>query len=146
MSCLLDVNLLIALAWPSHVNHTLAQNWFKQNRKDGWSTCPITQTGFVRISSNPKFIDGAVAPGEAIALLSKVTNAKDHVFWPDNLNLADKQPLPVAHLLGHRQVTDAYLLGLAIKHKGKLATLDKGVTALLSDTGLRQKHLVLLTG
>lgn len=144
MSYLLDVNLLIALAWPSHVHHALVQAWFRRNKRNGWSTCPITQTGFVRISSNPKFIDGAVTPGEAIGLLNRVTRAKEHTFWPDDLNLTVTQALPVSHLLGHRQVTDAYLLGLAIQHDGKLATLDQGVAALMPDAKIRQKHLVVI--
>ncbi len=144
MSHLLDINLLIALAWPSHVHHTLAQQWFKKNKSNGWSTCPITQTGFVRISSNPKFIDSAVTPTEALALLSRVTKFEDHRFWPDDLNLAKRHLLPVSHLLGHRQVTDAYLLSLAIQHDGKLATLDQGVAALISDTEIRQKHLMVI--
>jgi toxin-antitoxin system PIN domain toxin len=144
LSYLLDVNLLIALAWPSHVHHVLAQNWFANNCRAGWSTCPITQTGFVRISSNPKFIDGAVTPREAITLLSTVTASEDHTFWSDDLNVADTQLLPVSHLLGHQQVTDAYLLSLAIKHNGKLTTLDQGVSALIPDIKRRRKHLVVV--
>lgn len=146
MSHLLDINLLIALAWPSHVHHTLAQKWFEQNKGNGWSTCPITQMGFVRISSNPKFIDSAVTPSEALALLNRVTKFEDHRFWPDDLNLADRHLLPASHLLGHRQVTDAYLLGLTIQHEGKLATLDQGVAALIPDPELRQKHLTVIVG
>ena len=144
MTYLLDVNLLIALAWPSHVHHTIAQEWFRDNRRAGWSTCPVTQIGFVRISSNPKFIDGAVAPGEAIALLRQVTTARDHTFWPDNFDVATSDEIPPTLLLGHRQVTDAYLLGLAIHCQGKLATLDNGITALLPSAEARSKYLEIL--
>lgn len=144
MTYLLDINVLIALAWPSHVHHRLAQDWFKRNRRRGWATCPITQTGFVRISSNPKFIDGAVSPGEALGLLRRVTCARDHSFWPDTLNITNEDEMLRTHLLGHRQVTDAYLLALAIHQNGKLATLDDGISALLPDTELRTKHLETL--
>ena len=142
---LLDVNLLIALAWPSHVHHPLAQAWFAQNRHRGWATCPITQLGFVRISSNPQFIDGAVSPGEAIKFLRQVTNAKDHSFWPDALNVTEANQMPQSNLLGHRQVTDVYLLALVIAQKGKLATLDGGVSALLPRAELRAKHIEVLS-
>jgi predicted nucleic acid-binding protein len=100
--------------------------------------------GFVRISSNPKFIDSAVTPGEALALLSRVTKFEDHQFWSDDLNLADRHLPSTSHLLGHRQVTDAYLLGLAIQHNGKLATLDQGVAALIPDPAIQQKHLTVI--
>ncbi len=113
MTYLLDVNVLIALAWPSHIHHRLAQDWFKQNRRRGWSTCPITQTGFVRISSNPKFIDGAVSPGEAIGFLRQVTRAKGHRFLAATLDITNEREMLCTRLLGHRQVTDAYLLALA---------------------------------
>ena len=144
MNYLLDTNMLIALAWPSHVHHRLAQDWFKRNRRRGWSTCPIMQTGFVRISANPKFIDGAVSPGEAIALLRRVTKSKDHSFWADTLNITNENEMLRTHLLGHRQVTDAYLLALAISQKGKLATLDGGIASLLPDAGLQTKHLEII--
>ena len=142
---LLDVNLLIALAWPSHVHHSLAQAWFAYNRSQGWATCPITQLGFVRISSNPRFIDGAVSPNEAISLLLQVTKADDHSFWPDMLAVTDASHMPTSHLLGHRQVTDTYLLALAIDQNAKLATLDGGISALLPDAELRTRHLEVLT-
>lgn len=144
MTYLLDVNVLIALAWPSHIHHALTQEWFKRNRRKGWSSCPITQTAFARISSNPKFIDAAVTPNEAIELLRTVTNSKEHEFWPDDLNVTNSAEMPTSHLLGHRQLTDAYLLGLAIQHKGKLATLDAGIESLIPNAQARQKHLEII--
>jgi uncharacterized protein len=126
---LLDVNVLIALAWPSHVHYRQAQAWFLRKRTAGFRTCPVTETGFVRISSNPKFTPDAVTPAEALALLDRITALAGHAFWPDDLPLK-----AVAHpdqpILGHRQVTDAYLLALAKSHGGKLATLDRGVLSL----------------
>jgi predicted nucleic acid-binding protein len=73
---LLDLNVLIALAWPSHVHHAVAQTWFGRNRRQGWATYPMTQTGFLRISSNPKFIDGAVTPGEARSFCAGLQHLK----------------------------------------------------------------------
>lgn len=133
MIYLLDVNVLIALAWPSHVHHGAAQTWFRATGQRGWATCPITQTAFVRISSNPKFIDGAVTPSQAVELLAEVTKRTRHEFWADDLSIAETAVIPWPHVVGHRQVTDAYLLGLAQSHGGKLATLDGGVSALLPD-------------
>ena len=135
---LLDVNLLVALSWPSHVHHDAAHRWFKSHQAAGWATCPMTQCGLVRISSNPAIITDAVNPSEALALLRRIVVLPHHRFVPDDLNLLDG---PVDLLLGHRQVTDTYLLGLAMKHRAKLATLDKSVTSLLADPKDRSKYI-----
>jgi len=127
---LLDVNMLIALAWPSHVHHRIAHAWFAEHSSEGWATCPLTQCSFVRISSNEKIIREAVSPKEALALLGQIIAHKNHVFWPDDARLTD-EAIPSGLLVGHRQVMDAYLLGLAIRHGGHLVTLDAGVSALL---------------
>ena len=145
MKYLLDVNLMIALAWPSHVHHLPAQRWFQRIGQKGWASCPMTQTAFVRISSNPKFIDGAVSPQEAISLLMKATASKDHEFWPDDLEFTGGSTIPVTHLIAHRQVTDAYLLGLAMKRSGKVATLDSGIRALLPKPADQGKFLEILS-
>jgi len=138
---LLDINVLIALAWPSHVHHSLAQAWFASNRTAGFRTCPITQSGFVRISSNPKFIPDAVAPRQALALLERIVSAKEHEFWPDDLPVADA----IAEtdlVVGHSQVMDAYLIALAHHHGGLLATLDSRTLSL----GRTAKDAVELLG
>ncbi len=131
---LLDVNVLIALAWPSHVHHAEAQAWFGRRRKVGFRTCPLTQLGFVRISSNPGFSPQAVSPKEAEDLLSRITALPEHGFWPDDLpyaNALGQPPGKIARTVaGHRQVTDAYLIGLAAAHGGVLATLDRAASAL----------------
>lgn len=127
---LLDVYVLVALAWPSHIHHNATHEWFGANRSKGWATCPMTQCGFVRVSSNPAIIPEAVAPIEAIALLESAMKRPDHVFWPDSIPVHDN-PVPSQLRAGHRQVTDAYLLGLAIHHQGRLVTLDLGVAAVL---------------
>lgn len=126
---LLDVNVLIALTWPSHVHHHQAQKWFAQRRRAGFRTCPLTQTGFVRISSNPHFTPEAVSPKEALALLDRITALPSHAFWPDDLPLKEALGTDQA-IVTHRQITDAYLLALARVRGGILATLDRGVLSL----------------
>ncbi len=142
---LLDVNLLIALAWPSHVHHQEARVWFSENAINGWATCPLTQCAFVRISSNRKIIPEAVTPKEALALLHKSVSLKTHVFWKDDISILDKH-IPSALLVGHRQITDAYLLGLAIHYGGQFVTLDGGVSNLLPINSQNRDtlHTVLL--
>jgi hypothetical protein len=127
---LLDTNLLIALFWPSHERHGLALKWFTRHRGKGWATCPITEAGFVRIVSNPAFSRDAVQPREAIQVLGANTAAKDHQFWPAEPPLAEAVAFAGVRLMGHQQITDAYLLGLAISRGGVLATLDRRIGAL----------------
>ena len=96
--------------------------WFTRHRAKGWATCPFTQAGFVRSVSNPAFSRDAVQPREAIHVLSSNTAAKDHAFWPDQLPVAEAVAFTRVRLMGHQQVTDAYLLGLAIRRGGVLAS------------------------
>ena len=142
---LLDTNLLIALLWPSHEQHGLALKWFTRHRGRGWATCPITQAGFVRIVSNPAFSRDAVQPREAIHVLSANTAAKDHTFWPDELPFADAVAFTGVRLMGHQQVTDACLLGLAVRRRGILATLDQRIAALTEPKSAERKALELVS-
>jgi len=91
----LDVNMLIALAWPSHIHHGPAHAWFAANAVRGWATCPLTQCGFVRISSNPGIIPEAVTPQAALDLLRQIVANKHHAFWPDDI-AAWMTPYPVS--------------------------------------------------
>jgi uncharacterized protein len=130
---LLDVNVLIALMWPAHEHHTQAQDWFSRNSRQGWATCPLTEAAFVRIIANPAFSRDAVTPPEAVKLLAANLNHPSHHFWPDEISfVAAIQPL-ARRLVGHQQVTDAYLLGLAMYKQGKLAPMDRAVLALLPE-------------
>jgi hypothetical protein len=141
---LLDTNLLIALLWSSHEKHGLALKWFARHRAKGWATCPITQAGFVRIVSNPAFSRDAVQPREAIHVLSANTVAKDHAFWADEIDVAKAVAFAEIRLVGHQQVTDAYLLGLAIHRGGKLATLDQRIAALTETNSAGRKALEMV--
>lgn len=138
---LLDTNLLIALLWPSHERHDVASSWFKRARGRGWATCPVTQAGFVRIVANPAFSRDAVTPLEAIQVLAANTAAKDHRFWSDDVPLAASVAFAGHRLIGHNQITDAYLLGLAVRKGGKLATLDRGISSLTTATSAERKAL-----
>ena len=128
---LLDTNVLIALLWPSHARHEPALKWFARRRSKGWATCPLTEAGFVRIVSNPAFSRDAVTPREAAGVLAANTASEDHAFWPDALPLVEAAAFADARLVGHQQVTDAYLLGLALRRGGVLATLDDRIAALI---------------
>jgi toxin-antitoxin system PIN domain toxin len=138
---LLDTNLLIALLWPSHERHAAAVKWFARHRGHGWATCAVTQTGFVRIVSNPAFSRDAVQPREATQVLAANTAARDHAFWADELPFADAVAFAGVRLIGHQQVTDAYLLGLAIHRGGVLATLDQRIEALTAPKAAERKAL-----
>lgn len=118
---LLDVNVLLALAWPNHQHHAAAQRWFAGAGRRGWATCPLTELAFVRLSSNPAFTPSAVPPGEALALLALMRRQGRHHTWSE-LPAADG--LSALRLLGHQQVNDAYLLLTARRHGGVLATFD----------------------
>jgi uncharacterized protein len=128
---LLDINVLIALAWPNHVHHQAALGWFGRNRKSGWATCPLTQSGFVRVSSNAHVLTDARSPREAIALLRRIVGLRDHVFWPDDISVAASEFIDEQKLLGCRQITDAHLLAVALRHGGRIATLDRGLAHLV---------------
>lgn len=131
---LLDTNVVIALAWPNHVHHYDAQAWFREKGSRGFRTCPLTQTGFVRISCNAALTPRAVTPAEALELLARMMQLPGHEFWPDDIPLHTALARTPA-LVGHRQITDAYLLGLAFKHHGVLATLDLGFRSLARGDG-----------
>jgi toxin-antitoxin system PIN domain toxin len=129
---LLDINLLVALLWTNHEQHEAAGNWFRAQRTSEWATCPITQAGFVRVSSNPRVFPDAPSPGKALEVLEENLRHPRHRFWKDDISYAEAVA-PIAGLLtGYLQVTDAYLLGLAIRKGGMLATFDAGIAALAS--------------
>jgi uncharacterized protein len=143
-TALLDLNTLIALAWPNHVHHHFAHAWFKREAKHGWATCPLTESGFLRLSSNPRIIPEAVSVNEALAVLKMMTNLKHHMFWPDDLSWIDTNNFPFSAPVHHRQITDAYLLALAIHRKGRLVTFDQNIPSLLPAHSTYTSSLVIL--
>ena len=141
---LLDTNVLIALLWPAHKHHSVAQQWFGSIQRAGWATCPFTQCGFVRIITDPAFSRDAVTPSEACQRLAAVTGHPRHRFFPATISYPDATSLFLMHK--HQQITDAYLLGLAIHHKAKLATFDTGIAKLLPDGDRQHASLHLIEG
>lgn len=138
---LLDINVLMALAWDTHPQFKAAERWFVSQR-GRWASCPLTQLGFVRLSANPKIVSHAGNPRLANEALDKLLAAPRHEFWPDSLDLADEPRY--AKLQGHNQFTDAYLLALAQRHKGRLATFDQAVASLAREFLGSDAHVVIL--
>lgn len=124
---LLDVNVLVALAWDSHVHHAAAREWFAVQRTAGWATCPVTESGFVRVSTNRRILPHAIGVEAAVGVLRTLRSAGAHRFLADDVSITDPD-VPAAS--GHRRVTDAHLLALARRHAARLATFDAGVHAL----------------
>lgn len=124
---LLDVNALVALAWDSHVHHAAMRSWFDANAERGWATCPVTESGFVRVSSNPKVLPSPIGVGAARQVLAVLRAVDGHRFVADDVSLADAD-VPAFH--GHRQVTDVHLLTLARRHGLRLVTFDAGLGSL----------------
>lgn len=129
--CLLDVSVLVALSWPGHQFHEAVQRWFARNAPKGWATCPIVQAGFVRIVSNPAFSPHAVSVADAVSALRGTISHPAHQFWADEISFHDALRF-LKGLTGHKQVTDAYLVGLAIHHRGRLATTDRRIAEISS--------------
>lgn len=128
---LLDVNFLIALGWPNHVHHDLARNWFTAHHRTGWATTPITEIGFVRISSNRAMLRPAATPAASVQLLRQLAELPGHYFWPDDASMIVGPGNTVDHLLSHRDVTDAHLLALARSRQGRLVTFDARMSRLV---------------
>ncbi len=144
MKSLLDLNILFALTWSSHIHHESAHQWFKKERGQGWATCPITQSGLVRLSSNKKILAEAVTPTEAYILLNTLVALPDHQFLADSIPLNEAIIFQQVNILGHRQITDAYLLSLAIYNEARLISFDKGLKQLCPKQF--SKYLLVLEG
>jgi uncharacterized protein len=141
---LFDVNLLLALAWPTHVHHDAAHNWLAARLERLWSTCPMTQAGFVRVSALAGVTQSFVTIADAMAILAASTSVSDHVFWGQTMPLAEMTPELRSRITGPRQLTDALLLDLAIRNNGVLATLDQRISQLLSPGSPNRKHLEVI--
>lgn len=141
-ACLLDVNVLIALMWPAQEAHGRAVAWLRNNHKMGWATCPFTETAVVRILSNPAFSKQALSPGEAEEVLAANLKHSSHRFWAADIDYASAISPFSQSIAGHKQVSDAYLLGLAIHRRGKLVTLDQRIRAMLAE-GSRSREIII---
>lgn len=126
MRALLDVNVLIALMDAGHVHHEMAMNWLEKNLSFGWASCPITQNGCIRIMSQPNY-PGALPVTQVADRLAEAVASVEHEFWPDSISLLDSNVFSWSKVLGHRQVTDIYLLTLAVQNGGRFVTLDRRI-------------------
>jgi len=133
MIALLDVNVLIALVDSAHIHHHAAKRFFKSTQATGWATCPLTENGFLRILGRPGTDHGPDSPNTARILLRSLLGTPGHDFWSDDLSLADSTVFP--SLPKARDLTDLYLLGLAVKHGGRLATFDRHLDPTLVKDG-----------
>jgi toxin-antitoxin system PIN domain toxin len=137
--CLLDANVLIALAWPNHTHHAAAQAWFGREQANGWGTCLVTQLAFVRVSAHTA-LEYHVSPPEACRKLNEIISLPNHSFWsepPDGYaNPAFVRTIP--DTLMHQMVTDGYLATLAAVHGGKLVTFDRQLARIFRQVVLIQ--------
>ena len=122
---LLDVNVLIALIDPAHVLHNKAHEWFAQSGKKAWATCPLTQNGVLRIVGHSRYPTSPGTPAAVAELMTSFMTHPGHKFWPDDVTLLGNASIHAARLLDSSQITDSYLLALAVANGGKLATFDR---------------------
>jgi toxin-antitoxin system PIN domain toxin len=141
---LLDANALIALGWPAHEHHEPVQRWFSRHAQQGWATTALTQAAFVRIVSQPAFSGRSLGVGEVAGLLLRNLAHARHRLLPLDFGFEQVLGCCTGGVVGHRQMTDAYLLTTAIRHDMKLLTFDSGLPALLSNAAERQRHITLL--
>lgn len=143
MTCfLLDVNVLIALVDPAHVQHEAAHVWFARVGKKAFATCPITEMGLLRIVGHPKYPHSPGPPSAVVASLLALRGMKGHAFWPDSISPVDSNALDASLLSSHARVTDSYLLALARANRGKLATLDARLATDVVADGARHLELI----
>ncbi len=146
MTYLLDVNVLIALCDNYHSHHLESKRWFVSEKNRSWATCPMTQNGFVRITSKPNYPGGHGFVPEQLSTLRTLCKLAVHTFWPDDVTLLEVSWMKSADLVSPSQLTDLYLLALAIKHGGKLVTFDKKIPAHLIRGGKEALVLLQLPG
>ena len=142
MRALLDVNVLIALLDVDHVHHTTSHAWLAANIDAGWASCPLTQNGCIRIMSQPRY-PGMLSAAALADRLAAATRTPWHRFWPDGLSLLDDDVLDWTAILSARQVTDVYLLALAVANEGCFVTFDRSVP-IRAVPNARPGHLILL--
>lgn len=128
MTYLLDVNVLIALIDPTHANHDDAHRWFARDGAHDWATCPLTENGVIRVVSHPKYPNTPGSPAVVAGVITRMRRLPNHSFWPDDVSLLDERRVDQGKLLSTGQLTDSYLLALAVAHDGRLATFDRRLT------------------
>jgi toxin-antitoxin system PIN domain toxin len=142
MRALLDINILIALLDQDHAMHAQASAWFAGKAARGWASCPITQNGCLRVMSHPSY-PNSLKVGAIIERLGEAIATAQHQFWADDVSLLDARIADRTRIHGPRQVTDLYLLSLAVRRGGCFVSFDATIprTAI---AGAEKKHLVTL--
>ncbi len=139
---LLDVNVLIALIDPSHMQHDRAHEWFASTGKHAWATCPLTENGVLRIVGHARYPNSPGTPAAVAGIMSSLRSLPGHEFWPDSLSLLDGRQVDTERLSDSAQVTDTYLLALASSHRGRLATFDRHLVTNAVTNGSKALHLI----
>ena len=146
---LLHINVLIALIDPAHQFHESAHTWFRSQRSRGWATCPITENGCLRIMSNPGYPFPGLTIERVRGILTELVRVEGHRFWPDSLSFLEGPRLKAKRFdltqIGTKQLTDLYLLSLAIANGGRLITFDRGVPGQ-AIAGFQPEDMEVLTG
>lgn len=142
MRALLDVNVLIALHDRDHVHHTRAADWLDAHSAPGWASSPLTQNGCLRIMSQSAY-SNPQALSVLIQMLQRSTTTPWHALWPDDLSILDASAFRHSHIHSPKQLTDLYLLGLAVKHHGCLVSFEQRIP-LNAVLGAQADHLVVL--
>ncbi len=119
--------MLVALFDPVHIHHEVAHAWFERHRDEGWATCPLTENGLIRVLASPAYPGRRTPLADALARLGTFVQAESHQFWEDTVTLRNAQYVDPAHIGGAHQVTDVYLLALAVRNEGRLVTLDQRI-------------------
>lgn len=127
MRALFDVSFLLAMLDADHMAHGRARVWWAKERENGWASSPIVQNGFLRIISQRSYLSPRSIP-DAIVMLRLATLSPEHQFWSDDVSILDASIIDHSRLLGPRQITDIYLLALAVKNGGRFVTLDTGIS------------------
>lgn len=142
MRALLDVNVLLALMDRAHVHHSSALAWWRNERDEGWASCPLTQNGFVRIACQGRYPERPTA-AQAIEQLRRQLAEPGHEFWPDDISVVETALFDRTYILGPKQISDVYLLALAVKNGGRFVTFDRGIP-LRAVRGAEPRHLAVL--
>jgi toxin-antitoxin system PIN domain toxin len=142
LTYLLDVNVLIALIDPAHVSHDDAHEWFAAEGQTSWATCPITENGVLRILGNPKYPNSPGSPATIAGIIQKLRSLPGFNFWPEDLSLADCDHVDPSRILTPAQVTDTFLLALAVARGGRLATFDRRLSVDAVKNGNKALQLI----
>jgi len=139
---LLDVNVLIALIDPAHVGHEAAHRWFETEGHESWATCLLTENGVIRIVSHSNYPGAPGSPATVIGIVAELRSLAGHIFWPDDISLVGAEHVETSRILTSGQVTDSYLLALAVTHDGHLATFDRRISTKAVRGGKAALHLI----